>query len=613
MAFAVDKRDIEFCLFEYLKIENLFELERYSEFDREAIEMVIELMIKLATDKIAPLNTVMDREGLGFKDGKVTTPTGYKDCYDSLCELGLIAPSHSTDYGGMGLPYVIATCLNEIMGSSSVAFAMTPGLSSAAGHVIEIYGDPQMKKTYIQKLYTGEWAGTMCLTESSAGSAVGDLKTRARKEGDHWLIEGEKIFISSGEHDLTENIIHLVLARTEGAPKGIKGISLFLVPKIRPDADGGLAEPNNVMCGNIEHKMGIKGSPTCTMVFGSDGPCHGWMIGEENMGIKYMFQMMNEARIGVGIQGLSTTSASYQEALQYAMERIQGVEIKDMKDVDAPRVAIIKHPDVRRNLLSMKAFSEGMRALLYSTALFSDLMLVHEDENERNNYKSLVELLTPICKAYCSDWGFRMTELGIQIFGGYGYCQEYPQEQYCRDAKIASIYEGTNGIQALDLIGRKMTAKGGLFFMTYLTRLNDFLNEHKEHARLGPHVEKLEQARDSLVQVAMGIQQAAMSGDLEMPVLHATPFLDLFGHIVMAYLLIDMAVVADEKLQAIYTAAGAGDESACAKVIEDNPEAKYYDGKLHSMRFFVDTYLPQVKALLKSITSGNRSPLEISF
>ncbi|MBW2702613.1 MAG: acyl-CoA dehydrogenase [Deltaproteobacteria bacterium] len=613
MAFAVDKRDIEFCLFEYLKMEDLFKTEKYADFDREAIEMVLDLTIKLATDKIAPLNIVMDREGIGFDKGKVTTPEGYKEAYQALCDAGLVAAAHNPEYGGMGLPHLMATAIGEIMSSASVAFAMNPGLGATAGEVIEVYGTEEMKKLYLEKLFTGEWGGTMCLTESGAGSAVGDLKTKAKKEGDHWLIEGEKIFISAGDHDLTDNIVHLVLARTEGAPKGIKGISLFAVPKVLVNDDGSLADANNVICGNIEHKMGIKGSPTCTMVFGADGPSHGWLIGEESKGIKYMFLMMNEARIGVGLQGQSTAAASYQEALQYAAERIQGVDIAKMKDVDAPRLPIIEHPDVRRMLLTMKAFTEGMRALLYSTAYFSDLMEVHEDENERKNYNSMMELMTPICKSYCSDYGFRMTELGIQILGGYGYTIEYPQEQYCRDAKIASIYEGTNGIQALDLIGRKMTAKGGLFFMTYLTRVNDFINSAKEHARLGEFAGKLEKARDSLVQVAMSVQQAGMSGDIYTPVLNATPFMDLFGTIVMAYHLLEMAVVADEKLEAIYAKAGAEDKEAQTKIIEENPEAKYYDGKLHSARFFIDAYLPHTMALAKTITSGNKSPLEIVF
>ena len=611
--FAVDKRDIQFCLFEYLNLLDFCKTtEKFSAFDRETIEMSIDTMIKVATDKIAPLNTVMDREGLRFEGGKVTTPKGYKEAYRAVCENGLSAPGKSAELGGGGLPHAAMTAIVEIMASASVAFTMTPGLSSAAGEVIEAYGTEELKKLYVEKLYTGQWAGTMCLTESSAGSAVGDLKTKAKRQGDHYLIEGEKIFISSGEHDLTENIVHLVLARIVGAPPGVKGISLFVVPKVLPAGEG-LGPRNALSCGKIEEKMGIHGNSTCTMIFGGDGPCQGWLIGEENQGINYMFRMMNEARIGVGLQGLATSAASYQEALQYARDRVQGVDIKDMKDVNAPRVAIIQHPDVRRNLLSMKAFVEGARALLYSTAHFSELALHHPDETERQNYQNLVELLTPICKAYCSDQGFRMTELGVQIFGGYGYCQEYPQEQYCRDAKIASIYEGTNGIQALDLLGRKVSGKGGLMFMTFLMRMNGFINDNQGHPALGPYVAKLEAARDALTGVVMRFQQAGMEGDMYYPVLNATPFLDLFGTIVFAYLLEDMAVKADAALQKLYAQAGAKTDEAKAKLVAEHPEARYYDGKLHSMRHFVETNLPHAQATCQAILAADKSPLTINF
>ncbi len=612
--YAIDKRDIQFVLYEYLDIENtICKLPDYSEFDRETIDMVLETMTKLCTDVISPLNTVMDREGLKFENNQVITPAGYKEAYQQLCENGLSAPSNNAELGGGGLPHLINTTLTEILVSASVAFAMTPGLTSAAAPVIEQYGTEELKNLYCEKMNTGVWGGTMCLTESSAGSAVGDLKTKAKRDGDSYLIEGEKIFISSGEQDLTENIVHLVLARIEGAPKGIKGVSLFLVPKFLVDSDGNVGEANNVVCGNIEHKMGIKGSPTCTMVFGSDGPCRGWLIGEENQGIRYMFQMMNEARIGVGMQGLGCAAGSYQEALQYATERVQGVDVKDMKDVDARRVPIIEHPDVRRNLLTMKAFSEGMRAMLYSAAFSADQALHAEDEEDRKKYHSMLELVTPICKAYCSDWGFHMTELGIQVFGGYGYTQEYPQEQYCRDAKIASIYEGTNGIQALDLLGRKVSGKGGLLFMTFLMRINDFINEQEGHETAGPFIKRLAEARDRLSQTVMSFQKAGMDGDMYFPVVNATPFLEMFGHIVMAYHLCEMAVVADAKLQAMYEEAGAKDDAAKAKLLDEHPDAAYYDGKIHSMRFFCDTYLPKAIGIAETIALGNRSPLDVRF
>jgi alkylation response protein AidB-like acyl-CoA dehydrogenase len=612
--FSVNKRDIQFVLFEYLDVvNNLFSYKKYNEFDRDSIELVLDTLIKLATEKIAPLNVIMDRHGLGFKNNQVTTPPEYKDAYQAICKTGLFAPASNPDYGGGGLPNLMSISLSEIMSSASIAFSMTPGLTAAAARVIESFGNPEMKKTYVEKMYTGTWSGTMCLTESGAGSAIGDLKTKANPHDDHYLIEGEKIFISSGEHDLAENIIHLVLARIKNAPKGIKGISLFVVPKFLVSNEEGPLQANHVLCSGIEHKMGIKGSPTCTMVFGSSGPCRGWLLGEANQGIQYMFKMMNEARLGVGAQGLSAASSSYLEALGYATERIQGVDIAQLKNVDAPRVPIIEHPNIRRYLLSMKAMSEGMRALLYSTAMLSDCAENSEDEQERKDSKNIMELLTPVCKAYCSDQGFRMTEIGIQVLGGYGYTQEYPQEQYCRDVKIASIYEGTNGIQALDLLGRKVSGKGGVMFMTFLMRLNTFLEENENHETIGPYVAKLMGARDKLIQVVMGFQQAGENGEIYHSVLNANPFLEMLGHIVVGQHLCAMAGVADKKLKVILDKAGVEDKDDLDEVLSSNPDANFYDGKLHSMRFFIDSYLPQATAIADGILSNNMSPMQIIF
>jgi alkylation response protein AidB-like acyl-CoA dehydrogenase len=610
---AIDKRDVQFCLFEYLKVDEMSKYPRYKEINRELLDMVVDEATKFSLEVLGPINTVLDRNPPQFENGQVTVPQECKDAYKKFCEGGWLAPSGSPEYGGQGLPLLMNSSSTEIQGAGCMPFLMCPGLTRAAGHVVEIHGTDKMRELYLEKLYSGEWGGTMCLTESSAGTAVGDLKSKARKDGDHYLVEGEKIFISFGDHDLTDNIIHLVLARTEGAPKGIKGISLFLVPKFLVNDDGSIGEPNNVTCGNIEHKMGIVGSPTCTMLFGADGPCRGWLIGEENLGIRFMFQMMNEARIGVGLQGLSQAAASYQEALQYAKDRVQGVDMKDMKDVDAPRVPIIHHPDVKRMLLTMKAFVEGMRMLLYYTTKCADLTLCSEDEEEKAHAQHMLDLLTPICKAYSADRGFEMTTLAIQIFGGYGYCKEYPVEQYCRDAKIASIYEGTNGVQALDLLGRKVAGKGGAAFMTFLNHLNGFIDGKKDHPVVGPYVAKLESTRDKLTQAVMHFQKVGMEGDFYYPLAHATPFMDMFGTMVVCYFLTDMAVLASEKLDAIYEKAGASDDAAKRKVIEENPEANYYDGKLHSMRFFADTYLPYADSICETILSGNRSALDINF
>jgi alkylation response protein AidB-like acyl-CoA dehydrogenase len=611
--FSVDKHDIHFCLYDYLNIERLLKYPRFSEFNREQFDMVLDEGIRFATDKLAPLNLIIDRGGVGYSEGTVTLPKAHVDVYHDYCNAGWVGMNANPEFGGQGLPMVLATAVGEIHVAASLAFMMTPGLGRAAGHVIESFGTEEMKKLYVEKLFSGTWGGTMCLTESGAGTAVGDIKTKARKTSDGYFIEGEKIFISAGEHNMTGNIIHLVLARVEGAPSGIKGVSLFVAPKFLVDTDGTLGAANHIQCGGIEHKMGIHGSPTCTMIFGADGPCRGFLIGEENEGIKYMFQMMNEARIGVGLQGLSTAAASYQEALHYAKERIQGVDVSMMKNPDAPRVPIIRHPDVRRMLLCMKSYSEGMRALIYSTAMSSDIALHSTDEEERTRNQHFLELLTPICKAFCSDYGFRMTEVGMQVLGGYGYTREYPQEQYCRDAKIASIYEGTNGIQALDLLGRKVSSKGGLLFLTYLMQMNDFINEHRDHPTLGTHVLKLERGRDTLTQIVMHFQKIGMEGDVYYPVLCATGFMHLFGTLILGYLLLDQAIVADKKLQSLFQAASIHTDEDKKKFIQDNIDAAFYDGKLHSMRFFVDTQLPHVHAFAEAMLSNNRSPLNIFF
>jgi alkylation response protein AidB-like acyl-CoA dehydrogenase len=596
--YTVDKRDINFCLYEYLGLEEMCKLPKYSEFNRELFDMVIDEAIKFSVDVLAPLNIVLDREGVRYQDGMVRVPEACHQAYKKFCEGGWIAPSGDPEYGGQGLPLTLASAVGEIMLGASMAFQTTPGLTKVTGSLLETYGT-EVTKTYIEKLYSGVWSGTMCLTEPGAGSAVGDLKCKAIKDGDHYLIEGEKIFITGGDQDMTENILHLVLARVEGAPKGIKGVSLFLIPKIRINDDGTLAEPNNVACGGIEHKMGMHGSPTCSLIFGGDGPCHGYLVGEENQGIRFMFQMMNEARIGVGLQGLCVSAASYQEALAYAKERVQGVDIMDMKNVDAPRVPIIKHPDVKRMLLTMKAFSEGMRAMLYFSARCSDLSEHAKDDEEKQKWTQMLELLTPICKAYCSDYGYDMTTVGIQVLGGYGYCNEYPQEQYARDSKAASIYEGTNAIQALDLLGRKVAGKGGLAFMTFLNHLNVFLDEHAKHPTLSGYVEKLQKARDTLTGVVMHFQKTGTE-DPYYPILCATPFLEMFGHVVMSYFLLDMAILAEKKLSALPEGP-----------IADSPEKTFYDGKLHSARFFIDTYLPKAAAIAETAHSGNRSPLEV--
>jgi alkylation response protein AidB-like acyl-CoA dehydrogenase len=366
--FVADIRDLKFVLFEQLDMEKLLATERYGSFTKEDVEMIIDQAYKMAREVIGPVNAKMDQIGCTFKEGKVTVPACFHEPFKTFNEGGWQALNHSPEYGGQGAPDCLMMAACDLFFGANISFNLGALLTTGCAHLIEEWGSEEIKNTYCTKLYGGEWAGTMCLTEAGAGSDVGASKTKARKEGDHYLIEGEKIFITFGDHDLTPNIAHAVLARTEGAPKGTAGLSLFVVPKFRVNADGSVGEFNDVHCSNIEHKLGIHGSPTCTLVFGQDGKCHGWLLGEENKGIRAMFQMMNEARISVGLQGAAQANAAYQAALVFAKERLQGSDIRQFKNPDAPKVPIIKHPDVRVMLMRQKTYAEGMRALLLFSA-----------------------------------------------------------------------------------------------------------------------------------------------------------------------------------------------------------------------------------------------------
>jgi alkylation response protein AidB-like acyl-CoA dehydrogenase len=437
----------------------------------------------------------------------------------------------------------------------------------------------------------------MCMTEPQAGTAVGDIRTSARRNGDTYLLTGTKCFITSGDHDVTPNIIHGVLARIEGAPPGTKGISQFIVPKYWIDKDGSQGDFNNVTCAGIEHKMGMKASPTCTLNFGEDGPCRGYLLGEEeNKGMRQMFQMMNEARITVGIQAIGITATAYENAVQYTGERIQGVDVRAMKDPNAPRVPIIRHADVRHMLLLQKCMVEGMRAFAYRLAMYEDLAHEHPDEEKRKWYQGYVDLMTPVIKAYCSDIGFDMTSVAMQCYGGYGYCQEYPVEQYCRDVRIAQIFEGTNFIQAADLVGRKLSIGGGVLMQNYMEYLESFINELRQNQAVGELVGQLEVAKDMLLEATMKIAEIGMGGDLDYVMSIATRYLHIVGDITMARELIEQARIASEKIEGL---------------APDSLDHSFYSGKIHSARFFVYNILPDVATKTAVIKNQDRSCIEI--
>ena len=463
------------------------------------------------------------------------------------------------------------------------------------------------------KMYSGEWTGTMCLTEPGAGSDVGATKAIAKKNADGtYTITGTKSFITAGEHNLAENIIHPVLARIEGAPRGTKGISLFLVPKIRVNEDGSMGEANDIFCSGIEHKLGIHGSATTTLNFGDNGRCIGELLGKENEGMRIMFHMMNEARLGVGLQSLGQAGSAYLNAVAYAKERLQGVSITSMRDPGAPQVPIISHPDVRRMLLWMKSYVEGMRAFAYYIAYCEDREVTATDENEREKYADYIALFTPVCKAFFSDMSFYIIKEAIQVFGGYGYCSEYPVEQLLRDNKIASIYEGANGIQALDLVGRKLGMKKGMVLMNFLGDMDNFIEANKSNETLNSCMEEFEKAKNSLAEVSMHFGQIARGPDFIIPLINAYPYLEVFGMVALGWMLLWQATIAEKKLKDIMAKEGASEEEAIKKLISDNRDAAFYSGKIAAAKFYANTVLPTVGSKVRAIKSGDKSVVEIA-
>jgi alkylation response protein AidB-like acyl-CoA dehydrogenase len=469
------------------------------------------------------------------------------------------------------------------------AFNMAPSLTHGAGHLIESFGSEALKRRFVPKMYGGEWAGTMCLTESEAGSNLADIQTTAYRDGDHFRIKGTKVFISWGEHDLTDNIIHLVLARIDGAPEGIKGISLFVVPKIRVNDDGSLGESNDVICGSIEEKLGLHASPTAVLNFGTNDRCIGYLCGQENNGLAHMFQMMNAARINTGVSGMTLAGTAYRNALEYTRQRVQGRDIAGRKPGS---VAIIDHPDIRRMLLWMKAMVDGMRSMIYTGAYWADMSHELPDGTEKNHYKDLVDFTTPIIKAYCSDMGFRVCETAIQCLGGYGFCKDYPLEQYLRDAKIMSLYEGTNGIQSMDLMGRKMTIRDGGPFRAFQTEVDHFCEKHREHPELGDKIRTLAAVSAQLWEVAEEMKHRMKADPLQWAS-YTYPALIAFGEVTMTWRLLDMAVIAQPASR------------------KNGKESDFYKGKVMQATYFADMILPHTLATIETYCRQGREVVEI--
>jgi alkylation response protein AidB-like acyl-CoA dehydrogenase len=600
--YKADLREFTFLLFEQFKLGELLGKEPYEGWGEEEVRTSLAECYRFAREVLGPLNVVGDIEGCKLKDGQVITPTGFKDAWKKLYEAGWKAISVPAELGGAGAPRTVQLLIEEMLSGSNTAFNMYPGLALGAGEVIEQFGTPDQKKAYCQKMFTGSWGGTMCLTEPHAGTDVGSAKTTATRNPDgSYSIRGTKIFISGGDHDLAENVIHLVLARVDGAPPGTKGLTLFIVPKLRLNGDGTAGEGNDVAVGALEHKMGINGSATCVLNFGDNGKCLGWPVGGEeklNQGMPQMFKLMNAARISVGIQGIGVASSAYLNALDYAKERKQGSSITHWKDATAPRVPIIEHADVRRMLLHMKAHVEGIRALAVKLSRHQDQVYAFtgKDEAKTAYHQGQVDLLVPLVKAYGSDQGFRVCELAIQTYGGAGFTRDYPVEQYCRDAKIFSIYEGTNHIQAMDLVGRKLGQAGGQNLQAFFGDVQKFVAAHSNHPTLGAAVKKLGAAQESLAGTAMRLLMWFQSGQLALVPLSANRFCDMMSELTVAWLLLDGAVVAEE---------------AKKKVDASHPDHAFYAGKTAAALYFARNVLPGVEHKAQLLADEDKSPLEI--
>ena len=575
-------KDIQFVLNEVLDVSQLARLPGYEDATPDTIHAIMEEAAKLCENVLFPLNRSGDEEGCTYENGVVHTPKGFKHAYDMFREGGWTAVTCDPEFGGQGLPATVGFALQEMFTASNQAFAMYPGLSHGAYEALSRHGSDELKKKYLPKLIDGTWSGTMCLTEPQCGTDLGLIRTRAEPQADgSHAITGTKIFISAGEHDLTENILHLVLARLPDAPGGTKGISLFLVPKFIPKADGSVGERNGIRCGAVEHKMGIKANATCVMNL--DG-ARGWMVGEPNKGMAAMFVMMNAARLGVGMQGLGIAEISYQSAVAYARDRLQGRSLTGPKNAGGPADAIIVHPDVRRMLMIQKSFTEAARALALWVGLLIDEARSHPDADKREAADDLIQMLTPIIKAHFTDMGSECANLAVQTWGGHGFIRDNGVEQLVRDARITQLYEGTNGIQALDLVGRKLPMKGGRAAQRLLGEISGFVAAHKADAGMKEFVEPLEKALGRVQDSALYLMQNAMKNPDEAGAA-ATDLLRLMALTAMAFMWNRIVVAARKGLSA-------GNDNA------------FYQAKLTTARFYMARVLPQTVSLNHQIKAG---------
>lgn len=590
-SYAPPISDMEFVLNELAELESVATLPGLEQATPDLVSAILEESGKLTSGVLAPLNQNGDRQGSRLVDGKVQTPDGWKEAYDAFVEGGWNGLAMDADYGGQGLPWLLATPVQEMWHASNMSFGLCPLLTQAAVEAILTHGSEQQKQLFVPKLVAGTWAGTMNLTEPQAGSDLSAVRTKAVPEGDHYLLSGQKIFITYGEHELTENIIHLVLARTPDAPPGVKGISLFIVPKYTLNDDGSVDGRNDVRCVSLEHKLGIRGSPTAVLAYGDKGGAVGYLVGEENRGLEYMFTMMNLARLAVGVEGLAIAERAYQQARDYAKERIQG---RELGAHEGDRVAIIHHPDVRRMLMTMKSQVEAMRAVAYIGMAAFDKALRHPDAEEKQRQQTLVDLLTPIIKGWSTELGVEIASLGVQVHGGMGFIEETGASQHLRDARITPIYEGTTGIQANDLVGRKVLRDKGRAATALIDSMRDTVSQFakSKDAVAGDIREALSAGLDDAAQATQWLL-TSHEKDPRLPLAAAVHYLRLLGTVVGGWQMARAALIAQTKIEA-------GDTNT-----------SFYEAKVVTAHFYATQIMPQTQALLRAITQGSGAVLAL--